>query len=146
MRLQDQEFVEMGHRRKKFMELTTLHIDKLAVAHQQLLEEERVNGQPVTILGGRAKVSKTNHYERAEHFAFFYAKNVLEWGWGWCVEEKKGYKLSEGNMEMFTQNIDPPCMKLAACNGLDSQQACYSFSVSLPASHVLAKCKKEPGM
>ncbi|TPX65149.1 hypothetical protein CcCBS67573_g08219 [Chytriomyces confervae] len=84
---------------KKFVELATLWTDKQVVGWHQLardwclkdmflytLENESVTGDPVQILVGRSKVSKTNHFERVEHFAFFRSKNVLECAWGWQVE------------------------------------------------------------
>ncbi|KAI9332980.1 hypothetical protein BDR26DRAFT_937718 [Obelidium mucronatum] len=84
---------------KKFIELATLHVDKQAVARHQLardwhwkdaflytLERESVTGGDVVILVGRTNESKTNHFQRAEHFAFFRHKDVMSCAWGWIVE------------------------------------------------------------
>ncbi|TPX52171.1 hypothetical protein CcCBS67573_g09922 [Chytriomyces confervae] len=61
---------------------------------KKLVEEESITRGPVEILIGRSKVSKTNHYERAEHFGFFRSKNVLECSWGWQVEiMARGYSV-----------------------------------------------------
>ncbi|KAI9327689.1 hypothetical protein BDR26DRAFT_952534 [Obelidium mucronatum] len=84
---------------KKFIELAMLHVDKQAVARHQLardwhwkdaflytLERESVTGGDVVILVGRTNESKTNHFQRAEHFAFFRHKDVMSCAWGWIVE------------------------------------------------------------
>ncbi|KAI9352800.1 hypothetical protein BDR26DRAFT_204960 [Obelidium mucronatum] len=84
---------------KKFTELATLHVDKQAVARHQLardwhwkdaflytLERESVTGGDVVILVGRTNESKTNHFQRAEHFAFFRHRDVMSCAWGWIVE------------------------------------------------------------
>jgi hypothetical protein len=84
---------------KQFVELATLHIDKQAVARHQLAREwwakdmflvtyenESVDGGNVTMLCGRTKSSKTNHWERTEQFGFFRGRNVMECAWGWLVE------------------------------------------------------------
>jgi hypothetical protein len=102
MRISSSHWSEMSIellRKKRFLELATLHITKQAVARHQLcrdwfakdmflfpLEDEGVSGETVEILVGRTKFSKTNHYIRAEHFGFFRNRNVMECAWGWKVE------------------------------------------------------------
>ncbi|KAJ3240593.1 hypothetical protein HDU77_011111, partial [Chytriomyces hyalinus] len=93
LQIDDAKWMELAMRMlksKKLVEVATLWLDKQAFGRHQLardwcvkdmflytLQEESVTKGPVEILIGWSKVSKTNHYKRAEHFGFFRSKNVL---------------------------------------------------------------------